>query len=96
MAWIAFRRSWTWSRNLDPEEKDRRLIALWVLSGGAGLMVSGVFVSILYYPFFWLLCALTILLSPATRNESGRLVWEKPSARGARRRQPASPPALQK
>ena len=76
MAWLAFKRSMAWRKRTAPEDQDRRLIALFVLSGGAGVMVSGAFISTLYYPWFWFLTALTIVIGPTVlTSESGRLSW---------------------
>jgi O-antigen ligase len=77
MAWIAFKRAMAWRKRTAPEDRDRRQIALFILSGGAGVMVSGAFISTLYYPWFWFLAALAIVLGAnATSDSNGRLTWQ--------------------
>ena len=40
-----------------------------------GYLVSGFFVTVLYYPYFWINLAMTVALNQAAKNEAAQ--WEK-------------------
>jgi len=72
----------TFALNRDTRKRAARLPDggrfLWHMAHGldgalVGLMASGFFVTVLYYPFFWINLAMTVALHTATRAEERRL-----------------------
>lgn len=87
---IAFRRAVSIVRRRNDRNVDHtlRTIGLFIAVGLIGYSVAGAFVSVLWYPHFWLMAALAILLSPsATIDLHGVVSWAQS---GSGRRLPAS------
>ena len=60
----------------DAPGDDRRLWAYFVGSALVAFSAGGTFVSVLYYPHFWMLVSFTILLAPTVVMHEGEIRWE--------------------
>lgn len=90
---VVFRRAHSVMRQSSDNARDYTLqtVGLFLSVGLVGYSVAAVFVSVLWYPHFWLMAALAILLSPAACCDAqGTLSWpestKKRHPRAARRR----------
>jgi O-antigen ligase len=90
---IAFRRAHSVIRQPSDGTRDYtlRTISLFLAVGLVGYSVAAVFISVLWYPHFWLMAALAILLSPAASCDAqGTVSWPQSTQlrrpRAARRR----------
>jgi len=94
---IVFRRALAVVRMRDEDTRDHtlRTIGLFLVVGLIGYSVAAVFISVLWYPHFWLMAALAVLLSPSASHDSQGIISWGPqlhrSASAAARHHPSRP-----
>jgi O-antigen ligase len=94
LVFIVFQRAWRVIRRprRDTDDPAIRTIAQFIVIALIGYSVAAVFISVLWYPHFWLMAGLAMLLSPKAKMDSrGVISWatESPASRMQRRKLPA-------